>query len=222
MGLSWFLGSFLAYIHIYACVYKSPYQRRISKIYKKCIPRMYIKYIFLCIVQGWEGSRCLWFVPATHFPIRRVSGCHQRLGPLFLARAREEDAAAARRCCGDLGDVSEGCWGQSCPPPCRWRWAEPAPGGREIPSPETCLPHPIFLLLTPSGFGLGETSAAEKGWPRCPERRAATAPLRWGGDGSHPAPRSLCPSPIALPGSRGGREPPPAPQRGFAIPGAGP
>jgi len=197
-----FWNIYIIYI-IYINIYNPPQMSYLYKIYKK--PYFsYIKTIFYftsCVCQGWKGSWCWWLVPAPVFPsagLGRVAGCKQWLGHLYLEKTREEAHLQPRDAAGTLGGQG-GLLGTEPPSSAPVRWDEPEPpfpGGGGTPSPETRLPHPIFLPLTPSGFGLGEMSAAEKGWPRRPERRAATAPCA--GEGTVP---TLHPTPF-IPAAR--------------------
>lgn len=151
--------------------------------------------------------------PPARFPtagLSGVSGCKQMLAQMWRGRRPR----AALRCCRDLGGVSGGCWGQSCPPACprpRDEPRRPFPGGREIPSPETCLPHPIFFPRShPAGLVAGRRQCGE-GLVALPRAEGGHCSLRWEGTVPIPLPVPLSHllHPVALPGSS--LPPPPDP-----------
>lgn len=103
--------------------------------------------------QGWEGSGCSQLIPATRFPFCRArSGAWARMsgvGSPLKEIGGEKPHLRPRTAAGSLGTAPCSCPGGKPTPPCRPR----------NPQPRNSSPHPIFLPLTPSGFGLGETSA---------------------------------------------------------------
>lgn len=139
--------------------------------------------ITLWICQCWKGS----------FPITGVAGCKQKLGHTYLERAKEKahpqlcDAAGtsgvSARAAGDRPTLLHANSPGMSPD-------LPSQKAEKSPALKLAFPTPFFFPLTPYGFGLGETSAAEKGWPCYPERRVATAPCAGAGTVPllHPAP----------------------------------
>lgn len=96
--------------------------------------------------------------------------------------------SGAAGCCGDLGPVIEE---QSCSSLCRWLWDEPRPPfpGRKSPAQESAFPTPFFCSH-PRVLMSGTCQL------HCLEGGHHT--LCWGSDSPHPAPHSLCPSPLGF------------------------
>lgn len=105
-----------------------------------------------------------------------------RIPPLKELGEGKKTFGAPHRC-RELGDDAVLLPGGKPTPPCRPR----------NPQPRNSPPHPIFLPLTPSGFGLGETSA-----------QGCRRTLHRGGDaGGRPGPQQLRIYPAALRGCAG-------------------